>query len=307
MRRKLKRKYIHFYKTNYRELTKKSYFSLLENLFFKYALSDENFIKKTYKENFGEDLNLDDLQTFNQKMQYQKLHCNQPIHTLCADKLAVREYIKEKVGEQYLIPLVMYTDNPKDIIPENLPDYPIVVKTNHDSGSYCIVKDKLAQDWEEVQSKMKSSLKNNYYFYWRERQYKGIKPTIIVEKLLQQKNGNVPYDYKFHCSRGKVLFIQVVIDRESINKINLYSPVDWQLLPFRLRHENGPALEAPKPIKEMVHIAERLSKDFNFARIDLYVSDDQVFFGEITFTPGAGFDKFIPESYDLEVGKQIVL
>ena len=214
--------------------------------------------------------------------------------------------MKEKIGEQYLIPLVYYTDNPADIIPENLPDFPCIIKTNHNSGGEILVKDKSKIDWESVQKNLAKSLKSNYYYMLREWQYKNIDPCIVVEKLLLDKNLNIPFDYRFHCFNGKVVVIQVDMDRYIDHKRNLYDP-DWNLIDCRMRVDNGDEVERPDMLNKMISLAEVLAHDFRYVRVDLYNVGSEVYFGELTFSPVTGFMQFNPPEWDRIFGDELIL
>lgn len=166
--------------------------------FYRYRMiSDRQFIRKRYKKILGRYPDLDNPQLFTEKLQWLKLNDRNPLMTICADKYRVREYIKEKIGEEYLIPLVFDTDNPDDIKAENLPDYPVIIKTNHGSGDVSVVLDKSATDFKAMRRKVRKNFKNNIFYLGREWEYKCIKPHIIVEKLLSDSSGNALLnDYK---------------------------------------------------------------------------------------------------------------
>ncbi|HPP10815.1 MAG TPA: ATP-grasp fold amidoligase family protein [Defluviitoga tunisiensis] len=154
-------------------------------------LSDEEFIKMKYKKLLDRDLDLKNPKLFTEKIQWLKLNDRKDIYTKCADKYLVRNYIKEKIGEKYLIPLVFVTEDYKDINEDNLPDYPVIVKTTHDSGGNFIIQYKKNFDFKRLQRVLACKLKNNYYYLNREWEYKNIKPSIIVEKLLKDDSGNM--------------------------------------------------------------------------------------------------------------------
>jgi len=165
-------------------------------------IKEELFLKQQFKKRFGRALDLDNPQTFNEKLQWLKLNDRTALHTICADKYKVRDYVKEKIGEEYLVPLVFETKNPKDIIPENLPDYPVIIKTNHASYGGVIVRDKSQHNWKTVQKTLAKSLRINYYYKSKEWQYKNIERRIVVEKLLTGDSGDIPFDYKMHYFNG---------------------------------------------------------------------------------------------------------
>ncbi len=282
------------------ELKKKITRFILDNL------SDKKLLELKYYRKFKKSLNLKNPKTFNEKIQWLKLNDRTPLHTLCADKLKVRDYIKELLGEKYLIPLFLSTKNVEDITPDNLPNYPVIIKTNHDSGTYFIIKNKENQNWEEIRAKLSKSLKTNYYSAGREWQYKNIEPFIIVEKLLLTNDLKIPQDLKFHCFNGKVKFIQVDIDRQDNHRRSLFN-TEWDLLNFGLCYPSGISIEKPKNLELLLLLAEKIASKFDFSRIDFYELGDKIYFGEITFHPESGFGVFYPEEKDLEYGDLLKL
>ena len=306
MRRALKRKIKKKYELNYIKLKDKFYFPVLEKMYYFFFLSDADFNKKIYAEKFDKELDLVNPKTFSEKLIWLKIYDRTSLHTLCADKLAVREYVKEKIGEEYLIPLVFSTKNVNDLTPENLPNFPIIIKTNHDSGSTQIIRDKKNIDWSLIHDRFKKSLTVNYYFYWREWQYKNISPCIIIEKLLLQENGSVPYDYKLHCFGGKVTYIQVHMDRETKHTRSFYD-VNWNLLNIEDPYNKEKQSPPPHQLSKMIKLAQRLSSPFTYVRIDFYELDRKIYFGEFTFHPEGGYRKFTPEKWNLIFGKQLQL
>jgi len=275
--------------------------------YFRYALvSDEKVIINEFVKNLGHIPNLENPQTFNEKMQWLKLHDRSPIHTICADKFKVRNYVKEKIGEEYLIPLVFETKKPREIIPENLPDYPVIIKTNHDSSGGIIVRDKSAHHWINVQNTLAKFLHINYYYRYKEWQYKNIERRIVVEKLLMDESGAIPFDYKMHYFNGKLQFTQVDIDRQENHKRNLYD-AEWNLLDVQWLYESGREVVKPKLYDKMIMLGEVFAKDFCYLRVDFYHVNDKIYFGELTFHAESGCGAFIPEHYDLELGKRLKL
>ncbi|WP_418513069.1 ATP-grasp fold amidoligase family protein [Corallibacter sp.] len=271
-------------------------------------------IKREFKKNLGYKLNLSEPETLNEKIQWLKLHDRTALHTKCADKFSVRAYVFDKVGDRYLIPLVYQTKKVRNIISENIPDYPIIIKTNHDSSGGIIVRDKSHVNWDLVQKKLNKNLSVNYYYRFKEWQYKHIEKRIIVEKLLTDNQGAVPFDYKFHCFHGKVVFIQVDIDRFTIHKRNMYDR-NWKLLPFnwcnfvdgKPKLENGKLLKKPESLDEMIAVSEKLSEPFKYVRIDLYDLEGDIYFGEVTFHPCSGAKVIHPVEWDYKLGAMIDL
>ena len=268
-------------------------------------ISDEKYIKYKFKKRFGYELNISNPKTINEKIQWLKLFDRTPLHTKCADKYLVREYIKETIGEKYLIPLLFNTFKVKDINVENLPNYPTVIKANHTRGAF-LIKDKNNIDLKNIQKKLNSELNTNFYYRTREWQYKNILPRIIVEKMLLDENGNLPIDYKIWCMNGKVIMFQVDTGSQG-NHIITFFDKNWKVLPFKKAYPINENVNIPNNLEEMLQIAEKLSKDFLFVRVDLYNINNKVYFGELTFHPESGFGKFYPENSDFELGKKLNL
>lgn len=270
-------------------------------------LSDKELIEIKYQEFLGKKADLTNPKLFTEKIQWLKLNDRKDLYTQCADKYLVRNYIEEKIGSKYLIPLVFMTKNYKDINEETLPDYPVIVKTTHDSGGTFIIQDKKTFDFKRLQRILAQRLKSNFYYLNREWEYKNIKPRIIVEKLLKDDSGNKQLnDYKIYCFHGKPMFIQTIFDRGVETKEDWYD-TNWNLLDVYYYSPIKKHVEKPKVLEELLKVAEKLSQDFPYVRVDLYVVNGQVYFGEMTFRPYGGFMKFVPESFDVELGNYLNL
>lgn len=271
-------------------------------------LSDEAFIKQLFYKKLGYEPSLSNPKTFNEKMQWLKINDRTPKHTMCADKYAVREFIRTELGEQYLIPLLRHTDDLEEITRESLPDEPCIIKTTHDSGNYFVVRDKkniTDNEWQIFKSKFEKSIHRNYYYCSREWQYKHIKSKIIIEKLLLE-NGTLPNDYKFYCFNGKSEFVLVDFDKHTDHKRNFYD-VNWRQLELRRKYPNGKDVPRPKCLEEMICLAEKLAEQFCFLRVDFYEVNGCVYFGEMTFHPASGFGAFEPKEWDLKLGQKLRL
>ena len=272
-------------------------------------VSDQKVIKRIYKESFGLPINLENPKTLNEKINWLKLNDRTPLHTICADKYAVRSYIEEKIGSKYLVPLFMHTKDPKEVNIKNLPNVPSIIKTNHDSGGGYFVNNKEELDIQSIQSNLKQRLQTNYYHkISREWQYKNIKPSIIVESLLQTMDGSIPMDYKLHCFNGKVRMIQVDIGRGTKEHYRNWYNTNWVREPYRWssKKENGkytdPAsfeIPAPKTLNKMIELSHVLSKPFCYVRVDWYDVDGKLYFGELTFHHDSGYAPILPAVWDL--------
>ena len=270
-------------------------------------LFQKRYLKKKFKKYFGYDLNLQIPQTLNEKISWLKLNDRNPLMGQAADKYAVRTYIKEKIGEEYLVPLAFTTFKPEDITPKNLPEFPCIIKVNHNSSGGIIVKNKWGEvNWKYIRNTLRWNMSENYYWNGREPQYRNIKPRIIVEKLLIDANGNIPFDYKMHCFNGKLAFVQVDSDRFTNHKRNIYSS-EWEPINCEWEFEMGNFIKKPLLFDKMKSLSEVIARDFIYVRVDFYLLENMIYFGELTFHHGGGIEKFNPHSYDLYFGKMLQL
>lgn len=272
---------------------------------------DEIETKRRFKIIFGRSIDLKNPKTLNEKIQWLKLYDHKDFHTVCADKLAVRDYWK-KFGEEGLIPLLFHTENWKDIRPENIPDIPCIVKCNSGSASYQIIRNKKDADFKQLQGNCRKWLQRNYYYCSQEWQYKNIKPCILVEKLLLDEKGCIPNDYKLHFINGELQFVYCSIDREGKNYRSIYSP-DWRRLDMQWMPKGksgvkqGDDISAPETFEKMKEIGSLIAKQFKYVRVDFYDVQGKLYYGEITLHHGSGYDVFVPDSYDLYYGNLLKL
>ena len=264
-------------------------------------------LKKWYKRRTGQMLNLENPQTLNEKTQWLKLYDNSPLKTRLADKYLVRDWVKEQIGEEYLIPLLGVWDNFDEIDFDKLPDK-FVLKANHGCAWNVIVKDKSKFDKTKAKKKFDKWMKRNYaYKAGLELQYKDIPPKIIAEQYIADKNNELN-DYKALCFNGEPKFIWIDMGR-AINKRteNIYDP-QWNLQPFLLTYQNSKEpVASPANLAKMIEFARKMSKDFALVRVDFYDVDGKLYFGEMTFTSASGVDKFKPAEYDLKLGQMLCL
>lgn len=223
---------------------------------------------------------------------------NDPLLTQLVDKYLVRDWIKEKIGEEFLVKLLWHGDKPNRIPFDTLPNQ-CVVKTNHGSGQV-IVKDG-SIDPDEIVKKVGNWLGENFYYVAREHQYFGVKPRILVEEYLVDGFPDGPLDYRFWCFEGRVKVIQV--DDHS-HEINPFYDIHWNQLDMRYRKNmRHRVIPRPSQLAAMINIAQKLSLGFDFVRVDLYNINGRILFGEMTFTPVGGQIKFEPRNWDIELGK----
>ncbi|MEP2060001.1 MAG: ATP-grasp fold amidoligase family protein [Maribacter litoralis] len=282
------------------------------------VVDEKSFTENRFKRRMGYDLDLNNPKTLNEKIQWLKLYNRTPLHTICADKIAVRDFVADKVGEEYLVPLILVTENVNDINFENLPDEPFIIKTNHDSGSYKIIKNKNdVDDWDKLRSFFVNSLKSNFYYKSKEWQYKNIPPKILVEKLLITEEGRIPEDYKIHCFKGEPKYIQLDVDRGTPNHSRNWYDVNWERTQFHWSTKlktggetlpNDLNIPRPRTLDVMIELARVLSDAFPYVRVDFYSLDDtKVYFGEITFNHDSGFRPIIPKEWDYKLGELVTL
>lgn len=284
-------------------------FLVLSSLGFYNKISDEKYVKKMFKVSLGRQLNLTQPTTFNEKLQWLKLYDRKTIYTKLVDKYLVREYVANKIGKEYLIPLLGVWDSPKEIDFNKLPNQ-FVLKCNHNSGlGMCICKNKNNLNPKKVQRELKKGLKQNYFLTGREWPYKNVKRRIIAEKFMSEKNGADLKDYKFFCFNGKVKFFKIDFDRFLDHRANYFN-LNMEQLPFGEQvcpPDYNKKLEIPSNIYKMIELAENLSKNIPFLRVDFYNLNGKIYFGELTFFPASGFGKFIPEDWDEKIGAWLVI
>lgn len=272
-------------------------------------LPDKQYLKLRYWAFFGKKLDLKSPKTFNEKLQWLKLYDRRLEYSIMVDKYEAKEYVKSIIGDEYIIPSIGVWDSFDEIDFDKLPNQ-FVLKCTHDSGGLVIVKDKKHFDKVLAKKKINSSLSNNYYLYGREWPYKDIKPRIIVEKYMEDPgcNGELT-DYKLMCFNGKVEYIFVCTDRYSDDgvKIDIFDK-NWNHIQLERKHRNsGCTIKRPHCFDEMVRLAEKLSNDIPFLRVDFYEIENKVYFGELTFFPEGGFGEFNPPDWDYKFGELIDL
>jgi len=259
-----------------------------------------------YREVTGKKLNINNPRTFNEKIQWLKLYDSTSLKTRLTDKLLVRDWIKEKIGGEYLIPLLGVYDSFDEIDFDVLPNR-FVLKTNHGSAWNVIVKDKILFDKEKAKRDMDFWMCTNYaYCAGMELQYRDIKPKIIVEQYLECEP---IIDYRFYCFDGSPFQVWVDIFSGTSNHLRDIFDIDWNKLSFRCTwpSANGVLDKKPEGLEEMIQLAKKLSSGFSFVRIDFYSFNSKIYFGEMTFTPMSGTGKYDPEEWDLRLGDMIKL
>ena len=270
-------------------------------------ISDFDAVMNYYETYTGHKPNLENPESFSEKLQWLKLFYRDPLMAKCADKFSVRDYVKKCGYEMFLNDLYGVFEDVDDMDINKLPQK-FVLKGAHGSAWNIICRDKAKINWTVWKLIMKSWLKQNLYWYGREWVYKDIKPRIICEKYLEDESGELR-DYKFFCFNGVPKCIQVETGRySSFNTRNFYD-TEWRLLPFGKELPHNPEATIPKPenFELMIEKARNLSKPFCFVRVDFYNVLGQIYFGELTFFPAGGAPNFVPQEYDQIVGSWLQL
>lgn len=278
----------------------------------RFLVSDKQFVKLQYRAHVGSFLNLDTPRTFNDKINWIKLYDHNPLYTKMVDKYLVKEYVKEIIGSKYVIETLGVWNSFSEIDFDLLPNQ-FVLKTNHSGGNTGVVicKDKKTFNLSEAKRKLEASLQKDLYMISREWPYKNVKRKIIAEQYLQDpKNPNELSDYKFFCFDGEPRFCQVIRDRNTKETIDFYD-MDWNHMPFvgfNSSVENGlTPVKKPRNMKELLEICRKLSCNLKFGRVDLYVLEDSIYFGEITLFPAGGMGILRPFEWNIKLGDLINL
>lgn len=273
-----------------------------------YKINPKKELEFLYKLKTGQKLDLENPITFNDKLNWIKLYDKNPLMPKCSDKYTVREYVESCGCGEILNELIWEGFDPSKIPYENLPKQ-FVIKATHGSGMNLIVINKDELNVNKTIVKLAKWLKAKYLPCYGEWFYDVVKPRIIVEKFLTDDNNSVPVDYKVFCFNGIPKFIDVHTSRFSDHKRNLYD-LDWNLMKDKsigYKNDASAYIEKPKQLEQLLEYAKKLSSNFTHARVDFYISNEKIYFGEITFTNGAGFSKITPYEFNKEMGGWLTL
>lgn len=271
---------------------------------------DEYYLKLLYRLMMGKRLNLENPQTFSEKLQWLKLYDHKPEYTTMVDKYAVKDYVARIIGEEFIIPTLGVWNKVEDIDWDALP-YQFVLKCTHDSGGLVICKDKSKLDKVAAIKKLKAGLKRDYFKMFREWPYKNVPKRIIAEQYIEPAlDINDLPDYKFFCFDGEVKAMFVATERQVKGeevKFDFFD-ADYNHLPFRQGHEHAKVVpQKPKNFELMKQLAEKLSKGIPHVRVDFYDIGDKVLFGELTLYHFSGMMPFEPEEWDYKWGELVKL
>ena len=281
--------------------------SLAMRGFFK-NMNDKEYLSWLYRARMGRFPDLNHPKSFNEKLQWLKLNDRKPEYTEMVDKYLAKKYVEKRIGEKYIIPTLGVWDEFDQIEFEKLPDQ-FVLKTTHDSGGVVICKDKANFDKAAAKRKLEKSLKRNYYWAEREWPYKNVKPRIIAENYLSFLNGSDLVEYKVFCFNGKpALFLICKGEGHTDERTNDFYDLEFNHIPVTVTCPNAKEkCQKPDEYEELLELSRKLAKNTYQLRVNLYVINHKIYFGELTFFHDSGCCKFNPPEWDKRFGDMLKL
>ena len=282
-------------------------YELFKNLVYKLIIRwipDSFWIKVYFRKNMGYWPNLKSPSSFNEKLNWLKLNDHNPLYSKLVDKYAVKKWVEEKIGKQYVVPTFGVWNDFDDIDFEKLPNS-FVLKCTHDSSGTFVVKENNKFDLKRARNKIRSALKRNYYWVVREWPYKNVKPRIIADQYLDDKVNPELLDYKFWCFNGNPVYMYITNKGAGIFE-NFYD-MDYNIVEIDHgfpRHK--PEFDCPKDFELMKTLAKKLSTGIPFSRVDFFYVNEKIYFGEMTFYDWGGVRAF-GNGWDLKLGKLLSL
>ncbi len=267
------------------------------------SVPTETFLREQFREKTGLELDIQAPTGLSEKLNALKLRPVDPLQTLCADKIRVREHVAARLGEQVLVPKIMATYRLNDITPRNIRADKFVIKTNHDFAGVIICRDRSRFDWSGARAKLADHLAFNHWLRHREPPYREIRPGVLVETFLEPDSPAGLREYKIFCFNGQPHFI-MVIEEGAGRRFKTVYDTDWRRLPVHRRAapSSPSSIERPQRLGELLDAAKALAEPFDFCRVDLYENFGRVLFGEITFYPEGGMDVFEPPEWERRIG-----
>ena len=268
----------------------------------------ESVLSEWYEAYTGKQIDIRHPRTYNEKIQWLKIHDNIPIKTKLSDKWDVREYVSNKIGDNYLVKAYGVWDAFDEIDFDLLPER-FALKCTHASGTNAIITSKSNTDMSALKIRFDDWMSKNYAFMCGlELNYRDIRPRIIAEEYLSSEDGVDLRDYKVHVFNGEAKLIQVDIDRAHEHRRNLYS-TGWEYIPCSILYPTAKDvhIERPDCLEELIEVSEKLAEGFIYVRCDFYILKDQILFGEMTFLHGSGVEPFDPESFNVRMGEWMKL
>lgn len=272
-------------------------------------LPDELYIRWHYYLNHHRRINLTDPKRYTEKLQWLKLYYRDSFWTKLVDKYRVKELVRERIGDEYVVPCYGVWNRTEDIDWDKLPEQ-FVLKTNHDSGNngVFICRDKAKIDKVQWTKKINASLKRDTSIPGREWPYRDVKRCVFAEQYLEDASGELR-DYKFFCFNGVVKYLFIATERQSGGEVKFnYFDADFNALDIVQRHPmSDKKIEKPAMFEQMKKIAAKLSEGLPEVRVDLYEVNGRIYFGEYTFFHHGGIAPFHPDKWDLIWGENIIL
>ncbi|UBX49318.1 glycosyltransferase [Providencia alcalifaciens] len=270
-------------------------------------MSDKSYLTNKFIKKLGYYPNFNAPKSFNEKVNFRMIHDRNPLHSQFADKLAVRDYVTQTIGQEHIVPILATYQHVDEIDIAKLPQR-FVLKCTHDSGSSIICTNKSQFDLQKAKDKLSFHLLKNLYYITRERHYKNIPAHIICEEYIdlfeQKKRKLVPETCRIHCFSGKPVYAEIdYADEDGTEFINLYD-TDWQLQPVSFGHPQMlEPISEPAQFREMLRLAEILVTPFDYCRADFLMTENKLYFSELTFAPNAGRTVISPLSWDFKLGE----
>lgn len=275
-------------------------------------MDDTEYVKRLFKLNMGVELDLENPKTYNEKLQWLKLNYHNPECITMVDKHLSKQYVADRIGEEYVVPLYGVWDSFDEIDFDNLPEQ-FVLKTTHDCGGVVVCKDKKEFDIQKAKCFLEEHLRREYFYHCREWPYKFVKPRIVAEKFMKDTEGQEEEgltDYKFFCFDGepKVMFIATDRAKENVETKFDFFDMEFNHLPFTNGHPNSDKeIKKPKQFELMIELSRKLSQGLPHVRVDFYESEGKIYFGEMTFFHWGGMVPFNPHEWDEKLGEWIKL
>lgn len=297
-------------KNGCRFITSRYYrFAVLSVLGWYRDMPDDEYLKKRFKLFHGTELDLDHPKTACEKNQWLKLYDRRPEYKNMVDKFEAKKYAASIIGEEHVIPSYGVWDSFDDIDFDKLPDQ-FILKTTHDSGGFVICKDKNNFNKKKAKRILTNRMKRNFFWNGRQWVYKDIKPRILAEKYIDSLGKPDSVEFKLTCSYGQARIITIcrgIAHTDYCKRKNDHFDKDFNYLPFYVYYENTGSKELPPEIDEIVRLSEKLSGNIPQVRVDTYLVDGQIYFGEMTFYTWNGDMVFVPDEWDEKLGSWLIL
>lgn len=272
-----------------------------------FILGDRLFIRKQYKQMTGKRISLRNPQSLNEKMQWLKLYNRNPLFHTMSDKYAVKKYVADRIGEEYVVPLIGVWNSFSEIDFDKLPDK-FVLKCTHDSGGYYICRDKSKIDYNKLNEYFTKRLSVDFSKWFREWPYSGIQPRIIAEQYLENDDGSPIVDYKFYCYGGKLRYFMYSVGETQHSGTNHKFDMQKNSIDHLFKETTNLAIENvtfPENIDKMIEIAGILCDGMKHVRIDLYNINGHILFGEYTFFSNGGYINIYSKEFSDELASYI--